>query len=586
VQKLLAIVVLVAGLVGVAVARADDHPDSKTQPVVDGCNRSQLALLAEGGVGLTDVAHPTVFPSWVYVDGDNTPKTLEGTVKGAHTAGTDLFGVHKTYDANFDVTPDPGFESLLSTRNAEEDPPQVHTEYESGLLPLWAWPSPGDHVRETGSFIWDCGHWQGASRKYSNSDYLPTDPLATIGQEEVGGEAAEIHPIQELATWRRQSSLTGAGAGAASQLDVFLSNQGGKAKAVMECALSSPTHATAAAARIAAGQGCSQLQKIAGKDYTYVLKAPEPKPAADSVLRVRSIPRTSKHAPADVVTRVVGDRVQVTVPFHDVPEAKDLQEFGATVLAYWSSPTAPAAPTRLFKVTVDGLKVFNNLDGDIGQNGSNPSVDAPGEWNMFLDVAGQWTSVHKAVPQLAKVPNAKPNGVALDVSKLAPTYVAVPDTASSDLRLFVDARECDLPGYTDCPANELDFGQFPGRAELVRPVSSLAGTTTTIALHPPVCPSDSGCPEENSKPSQCPVGCWQMDFTVEDITPAPGGAGAVPVAVAIVGDGTSAGTWVNGVLGGLLPTWRDPVTRYGPDQDEEHAVIEQAVRAAQRSSPR
>jgi hypothetical protein len=559
------VVAAAVGLVGMAVARAADHPDSMTQPVADGCNRSQLALLAEGGVGLTDVAHPTMFPSWVYVDGDNSPKTLEGTVLGTHTAGTDLFGVHDTYDVNIDVSVAPGYEHLLSTRNAAESPPQIHTEWESGLVPMWAWPSAGDRVRETGSFIWDCGHWQGGSRNYPNSDFLPGDPAAALGQEQIGGEAAEIHPVQELATWRRQSPLSFGQP--VSQLDVYLSNQGGKAKAVMECALTSQAHPDAAPQRIAAGEGCSQLQPLAGRDYTYRLDGPGPRPSQDAVLSAEVIDRGRHNAPeAEAV--VVDDHVQVTVPFSQVPASSTLQDLGITVRAWWSTD---ARPTRAFKVTVERLQVFNNLDGDIGEDKSDPSVDAPGEWNMFLDTAGSWVNVHEAVPGLRKVPNAAGSaaGSELDVSGLAPQAVGVP--ADGSLRLFVDARECDLPGYKDCPADELDFGQFPGRSEIVVPVSSLSGGSTTVVLHPPVCVVDFACPEEMSKPSQCPVGCWQMAFKIEDVTV----AGAALAQHRIEGDGTPAGTTVDGVRrAAVLP----PITRYGLDQGEENDRVAAIVR--------
>lgn len=566
--KMLLGAALATAVLTTVVARAEvHHPDSLKDSTADGCNRSQLALLAEGGVGLTDVAHPTLFPSWVYVDGDNTPKTIEGTELGTHTAGTDLFGVHKTYDANFDIQVDPGYEWALSTRNTEEDQPQIHTEWESGLVPPWVWPSPKDHVRETGSFIWDCGHWQGNSRA-EPTDNIPTDPLAQEG--EIGGEEIEIHPIQELAVWRDQPYWPGAGP--VSQLDLYISNQGGKAKAVMECALTSQNHPTAAPQRIAAGEGCSELQTVAGRDYTYTVKAPGPKPSPDSQLKVTAITRVHHNAPPAVATEIVDDEVHVTVPFKDVPPSSDVQDFGATVIAYWTNDTRPV---HRFRVTATGLRIFNNLDGDIGEDQSDPSVTPNGEWNMYLDVNGDWTDVTKAVPELGSVPSAKPNGIDLNVNGLsAGTVVQVGEDGT--LRLFVDARECDLPGYTDCPANELDFNQFPGRSEVVLPASQLLGGTTTVELHPPVCPSDSGCPEEHSKPSQCPApnGCWRMTFKIE---PLDDGLLAVPVHV-IAGDGTAMGTTVDGILAEATGWWHGPETRYGPDQGEENERITEVIK--------
>ncbi|MEN3273231.1 MAG: hypothetical protein V7636_1992, partial [Actinomycetota bacterium] len=166
----------------VLTARAVSHHDSRTDSLDDGCNRSELALLGEAAATMDGGPHPSGFASWVYVDGDNTPKQLEGTVLGTHTAGTDLFGVHDTYDLNIDVDPDEAYDHLLSTRNADENPGQIHTEWETGVAPLFAWPSPGDHVRETGSQIWDCGHWQdGEKSPVPSQDLTPGDALGSAG---------------------------------------------------------------------------------------------------------------------------------------------------------------------------------------------------------------------------------------------------------------------------------------------------------------------------------------------------------------------------------------------------------------------
>src|SRR5258708_4735821 len=98
-RKAWGVAVAVVFVSGVAVALAGDHPRSQTPCIADGCNRSQLALLAEGVANLTDVAHSATFPSWVCVNGDRAPKRIEGTEVATHTAGSDLFGVNKSYDA-------------------------------------------------------------------------------------------------------------------------------------------------------------------------------------------------------------------------------------------------------------------------------------------------------------------------------------------------------------------------------------------------------------------------------------------------------------------------------------------------------
>jgi hypothetical protein len=578
-RKLWGVGVAVLLVSGVAAARAIDHPDSKTQSIADGCNRSQLALLAEGAAGLTDVAHPTAFPSWVYVKGDRTPRTIEGTDLATHTAGSDLFGVHKTYDANFDIQPDGGDSPLLSTRNARETPPQIHTEWESGLVPVWAWPSPGDHVRETGSWIWDCGHWQEGNRRVSGGDNLPGDPLGTGGVEPIGGEEAEIHPIQELATWRHQGAFVPAGTGTAvqaSRVDVYISNQGGKTKAVEECALVSPGHPAAVAVRLAAGDGCSELQDVTRRNYVYTLTAPGPAPTPKARLLVQQDVHASNHAPAPVVT-VAGDKATITVPFNGMQAATDLQDFGATWHAWWDRDPTPVAR---FRVTLEEFKIFNNLDGDLHKSSKDPTEDDPAEWNLYLDVADTWLNLHDPrpghtdlVPGLGHVPNAAQRQP-FDLTAITPADLALP--ADGSLRVFVDARQCDLPGYIDCPVgNEIDFPVTPGRSEITLPVNQLQGKTTEVHLRPIVCQPNQGCPEENSDPALCPPvdgpGCHELTFRIEDITAT---AAAVQT---VIGDGTPSRTTVDRIPAVLLPWWPVTTPRYSIAQNEENIQIRRVI---------
>ena len=121
------VITLVCALaVGTGYAAAADHPDSVSQPLQDGCNRSQLLLLAEAFPALFHEGGPVAFPEWAYVNDPAHPeqprtiRTLEGTVLASHTAGQDLFGNHRSYDLNIDVAPDSRYEGLLSTRNTKE----------------------------------------------------------------------------------------------------------------------------------------------------------------------------------------------------------------------------------------------------------------------------------------------------------------------------------------------------------------------------------------------------------------------------------------------------------------------------------
>jgi hypothetical protein len=554
-------------------AFASGGPDSKTQPLQDGCNRSDLVILAEAFAGLENLGDVEIAPEWVYVNGDRTPRTIEGTIRAVHTAGADLFGSHDTYDANFDVLVDPEYADLVSTADVEEyGAPAIHTEWEPKFVPTWAWPSPGDHVRETGSYIWDCGHWQGGSRAYSNSDHIPGDPLGTAGIEPIRGEETEIHPIHELATWHSPSAYNGV---AASELDVFISNQGGKAQAVENCALLSPGHPTAGTSRVVNDLSCPQTQDITGRDYRYVLNAP-PKPSPDAVLRIAAIDRGSHNAPASRV-EMLADAAVVTVPFSGVARADGVQDFGATYYLYWD---ADPAPVHRFLVALNALQVRNNMDSDIGEDSSDPTITPDGEWNVYLDIAGTWRNLHDPlrvdeVPELGAVPAAP---ALFDLSSLQPTIVELP--ADGVFRMYVDARECDLPGFQDCPTEgELDFPQTVGRAELVIPMSQLAGATTTVSdLHPIVCVGTDNCPEENSPGLRCPDGCYGLSFTITDVTGGPPGK-----AMRITGDGSAAGTIVNGVPASALRWWRERISRPSEDQDDERPVIKRAIENAKAS---
>jgi hypothetical protein len=576
---------LVAAL-ALGATSAGSHPDSLSQPLRDGCDRSELLLLGEATVDLVHRSTMEVAPEWVYVgagDGTRTIRTLEGTVLATHTAGSDLFGSHKTYDLNIDVAPDPGYEDLLSTRNDAERPPQIHTEWEPLYVPTWAWPSPNDHVRETGSWIWDCGHWQEGSRRVPGSDAVPGDPLGDAGVEHIGGEEAEIHPISELATWRTPRGFVPPGRHdptPMSQLDVYISDQGGGAKAVEECALS-PANPGEQPKRVTADGGCSELQDVTGRDYTYVVHAP-PRPARDAKLRWEEIDRASHNAPAAIVTPS-DDSITVKVPFSREKPSSDLQDFGATYRVWWERDNSTV---HRFRVSLRRLDIFNNLDKDAGSEQQNPEVglvSPNGEWNVYLDVSGGWRTLHAEIKRagigdLDNVPSSSPaKPTTYDLAKLAASEVDLLD--GTNFRMFVDARDCDEPGFVDCPADhELDFSQHPGRAEMVMPVSELVGKTTTFLIHARNCPVSGGCPEEDSDPA-CKGPCYDLAFTVTDVD-----ARGPTVTQNVTGDGTPGGTTVNGIAATDMPWWVGPLTPVSLDQNEEASFIRKAIEDLRRRS--
>jgi hypothetical protein len=562
-SKLVVVATVVVSLFSMVGVYASGHPDSEHQSIEDGCDRALLGLLGEAALGAAAPDHPTALPSWVYVNGDNRPKTIEGTVLGTHTAGTDLFGVHDTYDLNIDVAPAPAYDDLLSTRNTEESPPQIHTESESGLEPLFAWPDPGDRVRESGSEVWDCGHWRDGGR-VPEGEYLPGDPLGTGGVEKVGGEEIEIHPIAELATWRAQGNFVPSDRTTAVHA----------AKAVENCAIPLPAKQSGIVRRYLSGPGCSRLQKIAGRDYTYTL-SPPPRPSKKAVLRVQQDVHFGHGAPRPTVA-LAGDVVKITVPFASVPPSSAVQDFGATWHAWW---TRDATPTRRYRVTLESTTIYNNLDGDSSAGAINPSITPNGEWNMLADVNGDWINLHDPrpghtdyVPGLGEVPSAHPNPQVYSLARVPSRVVALGDNDA--LHFFTDARECDQPGYVDCPTpNELaNTGKSAGRAELSLPSSQLAHHVTHVTVRPQLCVPGQGCPEEHNDPSLCPRSCYAVTYRIEDITT------KRPLTPVVVnGDGTRGGTVYGDAAARSLSWWINPITRYGESQEEENVVVADVI---------
>jgi len=602
----------------VLTARAVSHPDSRTESLGAGCNRSDFGLLGEAAATMKGGPHPSGFASWVYVEGKNAPKQLEGTVLGTHTAGTDLFGVHDTYDLDIDIAPDPDpeYDKLLSTRNADEHPVQIHTEWESGLAPLFVWPSPGDRVHETGSEIWDCGHWQdGEKSPVPSQELTPGDPLGSAGDltgdsdhegaapaagdaleangvQPAEGEEIEIHPIMELATWRAHGDFTPTNETRpvhASELDVAISNQGGKAKGIEECALLAPKQPDAVAGRIASDVTCSTVQRVAGRNYTYELKPPGSKPSTSSQLMVQSNVLYGHHAPSadDVKIDTNEDTgiVKITVPFGSIDASNDLQDFGAIFHAWWSNEHAPV---RHFAVTQVGVTIYNNLDADSGDTDGNPGITPEGEWNMFTDVGGHWTNLHDPrpghtdlLPLLGAVPSVAHRPVELPIPGLT-TDVYLPYDAA--LHLFSDARECDQPGYVDCPTEHNGIGELAttggsaGRGDIAVPVKQLFGRSTTITIHPIVC-GNTGRPdctgEQDNPYSRCKdTSCYSVTFRVDDLDAVGRTSGPT-----IIGDGTPGGTLVGAASASSMSWWLDPPTRYAPDEGEEYVHVARVVRA-------
>ena len=208
--------------------QAATGPDSQTQPLADGCQRSPSGLLTFSS------------PEWVYVNHDPNAHLVEGVAHSTHTAGGDLPEGHDSYDLNSNITVDSQYSNLLATANFTGDPSaedygRLHVEWETGSVPMFVWPTEGDRVKLWGSWSWDCGHW-GTSFSTTNPDYL------LPGQGETNcagcpGERSEFHPMRAMVVTRanpyQPTTRT-------TQTDVYISNQGTTAHAEEQCALENP----------------------------------------------------------------------------------------------------------------------------------------------------------------------------------------------------------------------------------------------------------------------------------------------------------------------------------------------------------
>ena len=164
-----------------AAAAKPAAPTSADQPTSDGCQRN-----ANGVVFLKT-------PEWVYVYRNPTLRSASGIVRVSHLARDDAPGEHRSHDYNANLVPGAADRYLLGGDPAAktgnfsgegEELGRLHFEWESGVVPDFAWPTDGDRATLWGSWIWDCGHWTGDGGA-------------------ITGEHTEFHPLTAMAISRR-----------------------------------------------------------------------------------------------------------------------------------------------------------------------------------------------------------------------------------------------------------------------------------------------------------------------------------------------------------------------------------------------
>ncbi|HEY8704412.1 MAG TPA: hypothetical protein VIL98_06635 [Gaiellaceae bacterium] len=484
------IVAVIAAIVAV-VAFGVLGPDPEKQSRTDGCGRSrQLEFTRQS-------------PGWVYVNDKEFPASgpapptqwLSGLVQAyrnlpdaSHPSGGDDPTTHDSFDLNFNVVPDPGYEQLLGglaeadTGNFEgegEEKGRIHLERESASLPSWSWPEVGDHVQVMGSWVWDCGHW---------------DP---------GGERTEIHPYRAIWDTRTPSPRSPYGE---SEGDLYVSTDATPAGQSAECA-----HTTKGdpAAYKACSFSNSNWLDVSG-DYALTLDAP-PRPPGATHLAIRVVDRGSTESPSWVSTIAGG---KLTLRFHLDATAGTRLVVAKQVFLGWRPLRAAALPRHL-RVTFTKLLTRRAMDpgcpnsqsacGSVQTMLGDQITKGPGELLVYTDVAGVWTLWPRVLPAQ--------DGRVFKLAYSTDVYVQ----PSRAWRLFVFPHECDFGVATwsnpdqpmaPCPKTR-EFGNFSGDdvpGEIVvgyRGVQAVGAHAANGSLEPP-----STCPPSNKQ------GCYRLWWTV------------------------------------------------------------------------
>ncbi len=483
------VALLVAGLVlAGAAAYAVERPDPAVQAAADGCRRDLPSLFQRTA------------PTWVYLNDRDAPASgpppppqwASGVADAngddalaSHPTAADDPVSHDSYDYNLNLRVDPAYSFLVGGRedaktgNFEgegESTGRLHSERESGSLPFFVWPDPGDRVQELGSWVWDCGHWQ------------------------PGGERTEFHPIRALLVVRRTSARSPYGE---REGDVYVTSDPTPAGLSAECAHRTKGDGGAFKACLASAP---RPLDVSGT-YRLVLPLPlRPSPASRRRLRLVRVGGT------------VMPQVSATSDGRSYTLSFELGAQPATVafeaFAGWTHVPAVRLPDHL-RLRFTSLLVRRAMDpgclphaaGCVSKESTldGQITQAPGEWNLYWDVAGIWGLWSPTVLYVH-------DGQVVPGHQTIDFYVA----PGQSWRFETFGRECDTGGlsFSDvrrapypCPASgEADNGTSDDAPGVVDRRVSRLGPQRADPL-----PIDSTCPPSNRR------GCYQVAFTVTRI---------------------------------------------------------------------
>jgi hypothetical protein len=442
----------------------------------------------------------------------------------AHPSGGDLPTSHNAYDFNVNILPDAQYRYLLGGSAATgtgnyagtgEETARLHTEWEDLTLPRFGWPQAGDRVLERGSWVWDCGHWGTAVSVFS-----PTYE-AQCGDGRLGspacpftGERTEFHPYRVLWDQRRNSPRSPY---AENQADLFISTDQTPAGQIADCAHKHPpppgSTQTYRPDYVACLQSSPAWQDVTGH-YSFFLPAP-PRLGSTATLRFRAVNHGSVAAPQPrLVAQPNGVRVVLDV--HSRPHHRVVVAY--TFYVGWTNVPAAALPTHL-RVRIARLVVHRAMDPgcsagiplpqcSLESTNHNQLTTPPGEWDLYLDANGIWTSWAPGAGEFQPT-----DGQVFSSTQTIDLYIP----RGQGWTFYAQGRECDLGGLRplhpmgDCPTDTKEIAtdnDVPGQIVNTYPSAGASVGTHTSDAQTAAADPTSTCPPTN------PHGCYTLTYTV------------------------------------------------------------------------
>jgi hypothetical protein len=485
---------LAAALVasGATLAWAATRPDP-ADAIRDGCGTDRIrifsreepnwAYVGDRETKAGDPPPPARWASGVALPGDRSPQ-------GVHPTPVDDPFTHDAYDLIVNLRPDAPFADLLGgdesahTGNfaGEEDEQELfgrlHMEREEVGIPFAVWPEQGDRMQVYGSWVWDCEHSE-------------------------SGAHTEFHPMRALWVERAFSPRSPTGEAEAA---LWYSNAKTPAGVIADCAHRTKGDRQAFKACQASERASSTFADRGSR--TFVLKAP-PRPSPKAHLRARLVDAgSSRGAPRPRLT-LTRDGVRVRLTMVSGRPVR----MAYHVFAGWTPP--PVARPRHLRVQLEQLLVRRAMDpsckttepdcpAKVETTQLGQIATAPGEWALYVDVAGLWTHVKPLVLRVR-------DGQRVRLRQRFDLYVP----RGQAWRLATFTRECDIGIATftsnehamyPCPrSNEFGHARGDDRPGYLAAKGSLGRHAANSRL------KGSTCPPVNRG------GCYRLTWRVTEV---------------------------------------------------------------------